>query len=449
MTEPTGAEEASTRRQVLAVRCAGCGGAFWLDADDTADVPRRCVGCRLLVRRGSRDDERWVYPLPDASRLDLEGSQDATGATVSLDDLADVPAPAPRTIDRYVLHGELGRGGVGVVYDAYDPDLGRHVALKVLAGGAFASPAAVRRFQAEARAAAALEHPGIVGVLDVGTVDGVPYFTMRRVVGPSLEQVLRAHGPLPIREAARITLEVCRAVQRAHLGGVAHRDLKPGNVLLTCDGVPLVTDFGLAKVVHADQGLTATEAVLGTPAYMAPEVAAAARDIDWFGVDVYGLGALLHGALTGKGPSAGATRSGSMARARSGHRPAVRSLRADLPWELEGILDVALCPEPSGRYASAGALGDDLQRFLDGRVPVARPDGALGRLRRHVRRHRALLLAFTAATLTTTASLVWPEVRAARVERARQEAAEVAWAATSRRLAAEPDADRAAQLFAA
>src|SRR5438552_9359595 len=182
----------------------------------------------------------------------------------------------PARFGDYELRQELGRGGMGVVYRASQSSLAREVAVKMILRGQLASQADRERFEAEAQAAAKLDHPGIVPVYEVGEIDARPYFSMKYVSGTTLAQRLTP-GPLPPREAARILAAVARAIHFAHMRGVLHRDLKPSNILLDEQGEPHVTDFGLAKQLTDAGAVTKTGAVLGTPAYMAPEQAAGVR----------------------------------------------------------------------------------------------------------------------------------------------------------------------------
>ncbi len=186
------------------------------------------------------------------------------------------PPPLPWRLGDYELLTEIGRGGMGVVYRARQISLNREVAVKMVLRGPLASTADLARFRGEAEAAARLDHPGIVPVYEVGESDGRPFFSMKYVSGHTLAQTL-ATGPLPPRDAAAVLRDVCRAVHYAHQQGVLHRDLKPSNILIDDEGRPHVTDFGLAKQVADAASLTKTGAVLGTPAYMAPEQAAGNR----------------------------------------------------------------------------------------------------------------------------------------------------------------------------
>jgi serine/threonine-protein kinase len=191
---------------------------------------------------------------------------------------ADGPADdiAPAAFGDYELAKELGRGGMGVVYKAHQVSLGRTVALKMLLRGSNPSAADLARFRTEAESAARLDHPAIVPIYEVGQHQGQPYFTMKFVAGTTLARRLAA-GPLAPREAALLLVPICRAIQYAHARGVLHRDLKPSNILIDHEGRPHVSDFGLAKRVADDEGLTMSGAVLGTPSYMAPEQAAGTR----------------------------------------------------------------------------------------------------------------------------------------------------------------------------
>ncbi len=187
----------------------------------------------------------------------------------------------------FVLLGELGRGGMGVVYKAFEPELGRYVAVKMILSGALSDSAELQRFHTEASAAARLRHSHIVKVHRVGTCGGRHYYSMDYIDGKSLAQCV-ADGPLPGRTAARYLLTVSRAIHHAHEQGILHRDLKPANILIDAADEPHVTDFGLAKQLSGDQGQTRTGAVLGTPSYMAPEQARGDKELTP-ATDVYGL----------------------------------------------------------------------------------------------------------------------------------------------------------------
>src|SRR5262245_25600015 len=204
--------------------------------------------------------------------------------------------PSAPAVPGYEVLGELGRGGMGVVYKARQTSLDRVVALKMILAGSHAGAEQRRRFRTEAEAAARLHHPNIVQVHEVGEQDRCPYFSLEYVDGRSLEEVLSDSRPPP-PESAALVEQLARAADYAHRRGVVHRDLKPGNVLLTADGAPKITDFGLAKRLDEGQARTQTGDVLGTPSYMAPEQAAGKKEVGP-AADVYALGAILYEALT-------------------------------------------------------------------------------------------------------------------------------------------------------
>ncbi|MCI0377222.1 MAG: serine/threonine protein kinase [Gemmataceae bacterium] len=276
----------------------------------------------------------------------------------------------PRSFGSYELVEELGRGGMGVVYKAWDKELKRFVALKMVLRGQLASDADLSRFRSEARAAAGLAHSHIVPVYQVGECDGQAFFSMQYVQGKTLSAMV-AEGPLPARRAAQYLAHIARAVHHAHEKGILHRDLKPSNVLVDDSDQPLVVDFGLAKRVEGDASLTGTGAILGTPSYMAPEQAAGAG-LATPATDVYSLGAILYELLTGRPPFLAATAVDTLLLARSEEpvRPRLLNPRIDL--DLELICRKCLEKRPQHRYASAAVLADDLEAFLHGEPVSAR-----------------------------------------------------------------------------
>ena len=201
----------------------------------------------------------------------------------------------------YEIISEIARGGMGVVVRAREKKLNRIVALKMILGGKLADESDIKRFYIEAEAAAGLQHSGIVPIYEVGNVDGQHFYSMQLVEGPSLKERL-SNGPLPAKVAAGLIQQVAAAVQYAHEHSIIHRDLKPENVLLTREGKPMVTDFGLAKSIESGDNLTQSGQILGTPGYMAPEQALGRIDQQGPGVDIYALGALLYFLLTGRPP---------------------------------------------------------------------------------------------------------------------------------------------------
>ncbi len=280
---------------------------------------------------------------------------------------AENGAEFPRPFGEYDLLGELGRGGMGVVYKARHRRLERTVALKMILRGDQASTADQARFEAEALAAARLDHPNIVAVHEAGAHDGQPYFTMRHVEGQTLAALMAA-GPLRPREAARLLAAICRAVHYAHEHGILHRDLKPSNVLIDRDGQPHVTDFGLAKRVAGlggpVPGLTVSGAILGTPAYMAPEQVSGRRGTPSPASDVYSLGVILYELLTGRPPFQAATPVDTMLLVLDQDPVRPRLLNPKVDPDLELVCLQCLQKDADLRYPSAAALAADLEAFL-------------------------------------------------------------------------------------
>jgi hypothetical protein len=280
---------------------------------------------------------------------------------------ADRSAPAPngRSFGDYEILAEIGRGGMGVVYRVRQQSLNRVVALKMLLPGSLATAADLQRFRTEAEATAGLRHPNIVTVHEVGEFDSCHYYSMDFIDGVSLAQRL-SEGPLPGRVAARYVLAVARAMHHAHQHGILHRDLKPSNILIDRNDEPHVTDFGLAKRLHADRGQTRTGAVLGTPGYMAPEQAAGrTRDLGP-ATDVYGLGAVLYECLTGRPPFHAETAVDTMMQVVERDPAPPSLLNPNVERDLQTICLKCLEKDPRNRYASAEAVAEDLRRFLDG-----------------------------------------------------------------------------------
>lgn len=282
--------------------------------------------------------------------------------------------PLPASFDDYELLEELGRGGMGVVYRARQKSLGRTVAVKMLLRRDLATAADLSRFQSEAEAAARLDHPGIVSIFEVGECGGHPFYSMRFIEGTTLAKRLAA-GPVPPREAAVILVQVAEAVDAAHRRGVLHRDLKPSNILIDSSGTPHVSDFGLAKRVEADQDVTHTGAILGTPCYMSPEQAAGSRGDVGPTSDVWSLGTILYQTLTGRPPFQAANPMDTLLAVLESDPPVPRSLDPAVDRDLELIALKSLQKPQELRYASAAALAGDLRAFLAGEPVAARRGG--------------------------------------------------------------------------
>ncbi len=318
--------------------------------------------------------------MAQASRVDAQSGAPA-GAGV-----------AGRRFGPYLLVDEIARGGMGVVYRAHDPRLKRQVALKMILSGQLAGADDVRRFRTEAEAAAGLDHPGIVPIFEIGEVDGQHYFTMKLVEGGSLGQAAPRLGKDP-RAAAKLMAEVARAVDYAHQRGILHRDLKPANILLDTEGRPHVTDFGLAKRA-GDVGMTASGSVMGTPAYMPPEQAAGNVRTLTAAADVYSLGAMLYDLLAGRPPFKAESVMQTLMDVMEKEPPSVRSFNRAVDRDLETIALKCLQKDPARRYASAAAMADDLERWLDGRSISARRTGFAGSAVRWARKSPAFGVIF-------------------------------------------------------
>jgi protein kinase-like protein len=360
--------------------------------------------------RGSHGAPELAPPSEAAFGATPAGFGTTPGAPESghgFDSQATVPLPAPAAptlgpvaarpsaegVEReemgdYVLLGELGRGGMGVVYRARHKTLEREVALKVLLSGGLAGPEEVRRFQQEGKAAARLEHPNVVRVLDQGRSEAGWFIALELIQGRSIQEELDDEGPMDPRAGAELLAKLARALHFAHERDVLHRDLKPHNVLIDEAGEPRLTDFGLAKLTgSADQGLTRSGAgAMGTPAFMSPEQASEAKHVDARS-DVYGLGATLFSVLTGEPPFVGATYANLITSVLTQAPTDPRELVRAIPADLAAITLRCLEKDPDDRYASAADLADDLEAFLAERAVSARPASALTKKLRWAQRN--------------------------------------------------------------
>lgn len=284
----------------------------------------------------------------------------------------------PTTVGDYELTEELGRGGMGVVFRARQISLRREVAVKMILRERLASHTDLQRFMAEAAATAKLEHPNIVPLYEVGDIDGRPFFSMQLVEGETLTEMVAA-GPLPQRQAAAIVATIARAIGFAHRNGVLHRDLKPSNILVSRDGTPMITDFGLAKQTGGEEELTRSGMLLGTPAYMSPEQASGQRAIVSAATDIYSLGCVLYFALTGRPPFVAESPMKLVMLVIEQDPVLPRTLRPGLDRDLEMIVIRCLQKPIDLRYDTADALAADLHAYLADE-PVSARSGRFGQV---------------------------------------------------------------------
>jgi serine/threonine-protein kinase len=301
-----------------------------------------------------------------------------------------------RSVGGYQILGELGRGGMGVVYKARQRGLQRLVALKMILAADHADEQHRARFHTEAEAVARLQHPNIVQIHEVGEHEGLPYFSLEFVDGQPLDAKI-AGTPHAPREAAQLTETLARAIHFAHQQGIVHRDLKPANILMTHDGIPKITDFGLAKFLEgSDSSQTKTGTLLGTPSYMAPEQARG--DIRMIGPhsDLYALGTILYELLTGRPPFQGADAMDTLTRVTRDEPVPPSRVQPKTPRDLETICLKCLHKEPARRYKDCFELAEDLRRFLASESILARPVGNAERLWRWYLRNPTLAAAVAA-----------------------------------------------------
>ncbi len=389
---------------------SACGGlAAWLVG--RAAIPEE-VASQLPTHSPTSAGEVTVRqahfspPTPETATVVAHTPSQATtgprrsGAAADLD-------PQVKVIGRYLIDEVLGKGGMGVVYKAFDPDLKRIVALKVLGLAEREDREAIDRFFREARTAGGLRHPGIIAVHEVGQFENVPYVAMEYIDGDPLWQWVRDRTPeaWPVRARVALFRDVARAVQHAHQHGIVHRDLKSSNVMVDRSGRAVVLDFGLARHIDGSSRVTMTGAFLGTPGYMPPEQLDGDSKAIGAYTDVFALGVILYELLTTKLPFQGDSPASTIARTLAGRYPALRQLNPRIHPDLETICAKALELEWSRRYADAGALADDIERFLANEPIRARPIGRARRVVKWLQRHRGVAVGAACAATVSLALL--------------------------------------------
>src|SRR5262245_49342492 len=377
--------------------CPKCG------SEIPADAPEKgCPGCLLENGLGLLPDAQVTASTVISTKANECGSAEDfevnTAGPAGNSEKAKRSAETLGELGDYELLKVIGRGGQGVVYRAHQKSLNRTVALKMISVGSWATEAHLKRFRREAEAAASLEHPGIVPIYEVGERDGSCYFSMRFVEGGQLDQVIKRE-PMSIRQAAELISKVARTVHYAHEHGILHRDIKPGNLLLDAKGEPLLTDFGLARLVEAESTVTRTKEVMGTASYMAPEQAVGNTAAVSSATDVYGLGAVLYQLLTGHPPFAGGTTYETIKLVLDTEPRQPRLLNPKIDRDISTICLKCLEKDPKHRYSSALSLAEDLEHWLKHEPIQARRTGLFTRARKWVRRNpsTAVLIALLVA----------------------------------------------------
>lgn len=352
------------------------------EIDKHLEVCHAC--CRTLGEFRSQPDPFLLKLVSATENPSIDSAENALGQVLAAS-WDNCPSPGdpngahinlmPQTIGRFLIQEEIGCGGFGIVWRAYDPNLRREIAVKIPRYGVCMTREVRERFVREAQAAAALDHPHIVPIYEAVCDDTICYIATAYCCGPNLSAFLKQlPEPLPIETIARWACELAEAVEHAHSRGVLHRDLKPSNVMLdTLARVPKITDFGLAKIEGASPGSTRSNVVLGTPAYMSPEQASGRSNEVGPQSDVYSLGAILYELLTGRPPLVGESDVDTIARVRQEEPIPPSRLRPGLPRDLETICLSCLQKEPQHRYSSATAFAEDLRRFSRGEPILARP----------------------------------------------------------------------------
>jgi serine/threonine protein kinase/tetratricopeptide (TPR) repeat protein len=348
--------------------------------------------------------------------VSVENVEAGNANAESLGERGPHQAEMRREFGDYELLEEVGRGGQGVVFRAWQKSLNRTVAVKIIGIGQLTTSADLKRLRREAEAAAKLNHPGIVPVYEVGERDGTYYFSMRFVEGDCLDEVV-SRGSISVRQAAELIAKVARTVHYAHEHGILHRDIKPGNILLDASGEPHLTDFGLARLVEHGNTVTGSLEIMGTPSYMAPEQAVGNNAAVSSAADVYGLGAVLYELLTGHPPFAGGTTYETIRLLLDSEPRQPRSLNRKIDRDLSDICLKCLEKNPRYRYSSALTLAEDLERWLKHEPIRAKRTGFLIRSRKWVRRNPtiAALMMLSVVLAAALGVMIWQRESLSRI----------------------------------
>jgi eukaryotic-like serine/threonine-protein kinase len=373
-----------------------------------ADYPSHFPQYRLALERFELQAGGSNYDTAEHATAANESTDPGKQVVPSIESAAELPTPC---IPGYEFGPILGRGAMGTVYLARQIAVNRQVAVKTILMGKLAGDDATARFLSEAEAAAALQHPNIVQIFELGRHCEQPYIALEYVAGGSLAHKLKK-GTIPPRIAARLVEQLARGVNAAHLTGIIHRDLKPSNILLSPDGTAKVTDFGLAKRLQNDGDLTQIGIVVGTPTYMAPEQALGKRVGP--AADIYALGVILYECLTGRPPFKSDTILETMRRVVEEDPTPLRKLNPRVPHDLQSICLKCLNKQPQKRYPSAEALADDLRCWQENKPVKARPAGSIEKTAKWLRRRPAFAALALALFIMLVAGLWWSGEQARR-----------------------------------
>ena len=384
-------ENSSTLREIFQGAGFPLDSFQWIVARDGKRIgPHTLSELRQEVAEGSVVQENMVLLVGDKTWQEakkfpeLFDPKEVPSTSVTVSQNSEGPSALP-IIEGYELLSELGRGGMGIVYQARDLTLNRVVALKMIRPKLMIDEGQLNRFSVEAKILAALKHPNVVQIYGTGEYNRSPYLSLEYCEGGSLASQLDGVPWQPLR-ASRVVANLARAIQVVHEAGILHRDLKPQNVLLATDGTLKITDFGLAKRLDAETVLTHTGDLLGTPLYMAPEQVQGKPEYVGPPADIYALGCILYQLLSGRTPFASEKLSTLLSQIKSKEPGPIRKTVPQLPRDLDTVCLKCLEKNPANRYPTAAALADDLDRFLSGQPVLARPANLIERITKWVKR---------------------------------------------------------------